>query len=83
MRIFGLLILVLGLFVLRSAYRTYQDDPDVLTQPDPDELNPNAPQAIREHYHERHQRRVILQVEILAGGVFVLGGVAVATVRRS
>lgn len=83
MKIFGLLIVVLGIFVLRSAYMTYKDDPDVLTAPEPDESSPNAPQAIREHYHERHQRRVILEVEILAGGVFVLGGATLATVRRS
>jgi hypothetical protein len=82
MRIFGICVLVLGLFVLRSAYKTYQDDPDVLTQPEPQEDNPNAPEAIRAHYHERHQSRIILQVEILAGGVFVLGGAAVATIRR-
>lgn len=82
MRFFGLLAIVLGVFLLRSAYLTYQDDPDALTAPDTQESNPNAPEAIKAHYQQQHQIRQMMEIEGLGGGVLVMGGLVLLTIRR-
>lgn len=82
MRLFGLLAIVLGVFLARSAYLTYQDDPDALTAPDTQVPDPNAPEAIKARYQQQHQIRQMMEVEGLGGGVLVLGGIALLTIRR-
>lgn len=84
MKIFGLLAILIGLYLLRVTYLTYRDYPDILTAPTAEDapMNAEAANAVKAHMEEEHRRRTVFQIEALAGGVFLLGGAAVVTIRR-
>ncbi len=83
MKIMGLLAIALGVFLLRITYLTYMDDPDAMSAPMTEETNPNSQAAMNARYQEQHQRRTVIEIEGMAGGVFLLGGIALVLTPRS
>ena len=82
MKILALIAIAIGVFLLRTAYLTYQQDPDALTAPTKQKADLNDEAAVNPHFQEEHQLRTMMEIEGLGGGVFVLGGIVLFTVRR-
>lgn len=84
MKIVGLLAMLLGLYLLRVTYLTYRENPEIVNAPAVEDapMNAAAEKAVKAHEEEEHRRRTVFQIEGLAGGVFLLGGLAVVSIRR-
>jgi hypothetical protein len=84
MKIAGLPAILIGVYLLRVTYLTYRDYPDIVTAAAAEDapMNAAAANAVKAHLEEEHQRRTVFRIEGMAGGVFLLGGLAMVTIRR-